>query len=73
MLSANSTPTVYLVPDDDANHLQEYYSEICDWFIDVTEANVYHQNDILIYDEEDFKKWLNNFKFKNLNDVYHFI
>ena len=60
LLSADNTPSVYLVPDIVADNLREYCIEFCGkWLWESPHAKEYRVGDGVCYNEQDFIKYLN--------------
>ena len=70
ILSADGDSIVYSVPDDVAEHLQEYCLKFCDdWLRNSPDAKKYRKNGILCYDENDFIDYLNKYVFPEQRSV----
>ena len=70
ILSADRDSIVYSVPDDVAEHLQEYCLKFCDdWLRNSPDAKKYRKNGILCYDENDFIDYLNKYVFPEQRSV----
>ena len=64
MLSADSSPSIYSVPDIVADNLFEYCMEFCNkWLPENPNAAEYRIGDCLAYREVDFIKYLNKWLF----------
>ncbi len=64
VLSADGDRKVYSVPDVVADHLEEYCNEFCCvWLRTSPDAEKYRKKQGLCYNEDDFIKYLNTYKF----------
>ena len=64
LLSADSDPSVYSVPDAVADNLYEYCMEFCGkWLPESPDAAEYRSGGCLAYHEGDFIKYLNKWVF----------
>ena len=60
LLSADSAPSIYSVPDVVADNLHEYCFTFCDkWLLESPDAAKYRTNMGVAYNEDDFIKYLN--------------
>ena len=60
LLSADSNPSVYSVPDIVCDELERFCLEFCnDWLHKSPDAASYREGDVVTYDESDFIKYLN--------------
>ena len=66
LLSADSEPSVYSVPDIVADNLEEYCHEFCDkWLHESPHAGEYRTPFGVEFNEDDFIKYLNTWIFPN--------
>ena len=76
ILSADSDSMIYLVPDEVANHLDEYCLEFCEkWLLTSPQAVKYRQRDedgeiCLCYSESTFIDYLNEHVFPEQKSVF---
>ncbi|MCL2633374.1 MAG: hypothetical protein FWD34_02545 [Oscillospiraceae bacterium] len=64
LLSSDSVPSVFSVPDVVADNLQEYCLEFCNkWLPNSPDAGEYRIDGCLCYNENDFIKYLNKWIF----------
>ena len=64
LLSADSNPSVYLVPDIVADNLREYCMEFCDvWLRKSPYARKFRFGNGFCYNEKDFIEYLNTWLF----------
>ena len=64
LLSADSQPSVYSVPDIVADNLKEYCCNFCNkWLWESPHAAEYHTQTGVAYNEEDFIYYLNKWVF----------
>lgn len=71
LLSADSAPAVYSVPDVVADHLDDYCMEFCTtWLRQSPHAQKYRlENGVVCYNEKDFIEYLNTWLFPNEQSV----
>lgn len=62
VLSADTLPTVYLVPDEVADNLKRYCLDFVNWWNSSPQAKKYHRRN-WGYNEEDFIRYLNRWIF----------
>ncbi|MDR3091201.1 MAG: hypothetical protein LBU36_03230 [Clostridiales bacterium] len=66
LLSADSAPSVYSVPDIVAENLSEYCIEFCGKWLHTSEhAQKYRAHGVVCYNEIDFVEYLNKWVFPN--------
>ena len=71
LLSADSMPSVYLVPDEVADNLREYCVNFCDkWLSKSPDAKKYRVHSVVCYNEKDFIEYLNKWIFPNQPSVF---
>ncbi len=71
LLSADSYPSVYLVPEEVADHLEAYCLEFaCDWLRTEKRAKKYRVGGTACYSETDFIEYLNKYKFPDKPSVF---
>lgn len=64
IISADGERKVYAVPDVVADHLEDYCQEFCCvWLVSSPDAKRYRKHGALVYNEEDFIQYLNQYRF----------